>query len=301
MKKYNRRPSDRVKNHNSSRPDVDRSVRTSDHFAVFMICFLGILIGANLTTHSDFHGSVIELITCIPGLSQVMSVDWGIRDTIAAAAASGTPSAPGADFSMPVRSMIVAFHQASLVLGLGGVVFLDLYMTRFLFSCTICVKTIDVLKFGARLVELGLYAVWLSGILILAYYYMAEPELLMNPKIWGKLFIVVVLTVNGFMIHQHVLPKLESLEGGRILDVDFATVAMNFIPFAVISMVGWGFAFFLGAFKELNNVVSSGTIILSFLLTALVVYIFALFLCSILTDRCAQQEGSEQNQQPTLS
>ena len=128
---------------------------------------------------------------------------------------------------MPVRSVLVAAHQASLVLGFGSALFLDLYLMQFLHHRAINQQTIEIAEFGSSLVTIGLALIWISGLCILLYYYLTDPILLQNPKIWSKLIIVYALSVNGHFIHKYVLPNLRNNFGKRVLDSDFISVVKS--------------------------------------------------------------------------
>ena len=134
-------------------------------------------------------------------------------------------------------------------------------------------QTLDIAKFGSKLVAAGLGAIWISGIWILSYYYFFEPNLLTNPKIWAKLIIVSILTINGVLIHLYALPSLKSNVGNSVLDGDFTTVTARYLPIVAVSAVSWGFAFILGAFKELNNTVPIETFILLYIGTVASAYV----------------------------
>ncbi len=186
------------------------------------------------------------------------------------------------DDGIPVRSTIVMLHQVSLVIGLGSAFFLDMFLSGYLVRKTVTASAIQFVEFGARIASFGLWTIWITGLAILLYYFLEAPQLLENPKIWGKFFIVVMLTINGFMIHNHAIPSLKNLTGSRVLDRNFSEVAIKYLPIVTISVVSWAMAFLLGAYKELNGVVSSGTIIAVYLATLLAAYMLIVLVCFVM-------------------
>jgi hypothetical protein len=52
----------------------------------------------------------------------------------------------------------------------------------------------------------------------LIYYWAFDPEKLGNPKIWAKLSVVGVLTVNAVFLHKAVLPVVEQQVGRTLFD-----------------------------------------------------------------------------------
>ena len=211
--------------------------------------------------------------------------DWVLRSSIALPIVQAIES-PFGMLSLPSgKSFIVAAHQASLVIGLGAALFLDIYLAQFLKHRVITQHTLDLVRFGSQLVTWGLAAIWATGGAILLYYYLWAPELLQNPKIWAKLIIVLGLTINGLFIHRYAFNGLRNCLGRRVLDQGLLKVALTFLPLAAISVVSWGFAFLLGAFKELNNTYDAASL-LSFYFTVLaMVYTALLIGCALMRLR----------------
>ena len=211
--------------------------------------------------------------------------DWVLRSSIALPIVQAIES-PFGMLSLPSgKSFIVAAHQASLVIGLGAALFLDIYLAQFLKHRVITQHTLDLVRFGSQLVTWGLAAIWATGGAILLYYYLWAPELLQNPKIWAKLIIVLGLTINGLFIHRYAFNGLRNCLGRRVLDQGVLKVALTFLPLAAISVVSWGFAFLLGAFKELNNTYDAASL-LSFYFTVLaMVYTALLIGCALMRLR----------------
>ena len=211
--------------------------------------------------------------------------DWVLRSSIALPIVQALES-PFGMLSLPSgKSFIVAAHQASLVIGLGAALFLDIYLAQFLKHRVITQHTLDLVRFGSQLVTWGLAAIWATGGAILLYYYLWAPELLQNPKIWAKLIIVLGLTINGLFIHRYAFNGLRNCLGRRVLDQGLLKVALTFLPLAAISVVSWGFAFLLGAFKELNNTYDAASL-LSFYFTVLaMVYTALLIGCALMRLR----------------
>lgn len=211
--------------------------------------------------------------------------DWVLRSSIALPIVQAIES-PFGMLSLPSgKSFIVAAHQASLVIGLGAALFLDIYLAQFLKHRVITQHTLDLVRFGSQLVTWGLAAIWATGGAILLYYYLWAPELLQNPKIWAKLIIVLGLTINGLFIHRYAFNGLRNCLGRRVLDQGLLKVALTFLPLAAISVVSWGFAFLLGAFKELNNTYDAASL-LSFYFTVLaMVYTAMLIGCALMRLR----------------
>lgn len=159
------------------------------------------------------------------------------------------------------KTIIKVFHLAGLALGLGGAVLLDMLAIRFLIKQKISAEFYEIFKHSSQVVFWGLCLLWLSGIAYLVYYYLADYHSLFNQKVWAKLFIVVILSVNGWWIHRRILPLMQGSINGYL----FKTLSVNqrrvLLCSSVISILSWGIPLLLGACKELNFCISAFTIL----------------------------------------
>lgn len=159
------------------------------------------------------------------------------------------------------KTIIKVFHLAGLALGLGGAVLLDMLAIRFLIKQKISAEFYEIFKHSSQVVFWGLCLLWLSGIAYLVYYYLADYHSLFNQKVWAKLFIVVILSVNGWWIHRRILPLMQGSINGYL----FKTLSINqrrvLLCSSVISILSWGIPLLLGACKELNFCISAFTIL----------------------------------------
>lgn len=165
-----------------------------------------------------------------------------------------------------LRTILIIVHLMGLMLGMGCALFLDIYMLRRLYTHRLELNDLRLLQCGSSVVMLGLALLWMSGLGFLLDYAAADPEKLANPKIWSKLTIVAVLTINGVLLHAVVFPRFAARIGRRVFDEDHtSTDSLLFLVTGVVSSLSWMAAFVLGVVKEINNVVSWDVILLSYL------------------------------------
>lgn len=264
---------------------ASKGAKLSDLIGLIILAVLVLLFFDSNYLKGQATHTFIDIICRAIELPADFANDWVLRSSIALPIVQAIESPLGM-FSLPsTRSFLVAAHQASLVMGLGSALFLDIYLAQFLKHRVITQHTVDLVRFGSQLVTWGLAAIWATGAAILLYYYLWAPELLQNPKIWAKLIIVLGLTINGMFIHRYAFNGLRNCMGRRVLDQGLLKVALTFLPMAAVSVVSWGFAFLLGAFKELNNTYDAAAL-LSFHLTALaMVYVALVIACSLMRLR----------------
>lgn len=160
-----------------------------------------------------------------------------------------------------ITTVVIAGHLVGLCLGLGGAVLMDAIIFRFFHQQKVTQDQVDVFSFMSKLVTLGLVILWLTGLGFLAIYLLQEPAKLANPKIWGKVSIVVVLTLNGVLLHYKILPLVKSLVGFRLFERTNRRQNWLMISTGCVSVVSWFLPFFLGVSKELNFAVTISEIL----------------------------------------
>jgi hypothetical protein len=162
-------------------------------------------------------------------------------------------------------------HFCGLVLGVGAATLLDLIIARFILTRGISSEHVYVVDFSSKIVTIGLALLWISGIGFLVHYGVFEPAKLQNPKIWAKIAIVAVLSVNGLLVHYFVLPRIRNQVGKRLLDglspIDCSLVLLA----GTVSVISWYVPLILGAIPQLNYVVPAEVILSSYALLLIAV------------------------------
>jgi hypothetical protein len=153
-------------------------------------------------------------------------------------------------------------HFIGLALGLGAATLLDLMLLRFFVKGRISRENWHVVEFGAKMVSFGLFILWATGVAFILQYAFTDPVKLTNEKLWAKLVIVAVLTINGMFIHSVILPRLKARIGRPIFAGmgNFARTA--FVMAGAISATSWYAPVAIGAFSQLNFAVPA-TVLLS--------------------------------------
>lgn len=181
------------------------------------------------------------------------------------------------------RTFLRLFHFAGLIVGFGGAVFLDLLLARYR-RMTLTGELVSNIEWVSRFVALGLLLLWVSGIGFLLLYQVSEPEKLMNPKIWAKMTIVTILSINGLAIHRLVLPFLHRRIGMEILGGLRLGTKVALIGCGVVSSVSWSVPVVLGAAPQLNFVVPCSVILIAYCLVLAPALLMALFVLRDKTD-----------------
>ncbi len=157
-----------------------------------------------------------------------------------------------ADYLALFKSSLRLVHFVGLAIGLGAATLLDLLILRFFATRRFTWDMLDILILSSKVVSFGLVLLWISGFGFLEYYYFVDPEKLYNPKIHAKLAIVVILTLNGFLLHRYVMPYIEDHAGG-ILIYDLPSGRRQLMMFtACVSVVSWYAPLVIANLPQLN-------------------------------------------------
>jgi hypothetical protein len=155
---------------------------------------------------------------------------------------------------MHLLTFIKIFHLVGLVMGFGGAVLLDLTIFKHGVLRPISQYTIHQTELLSRFVTWGLILLWGTGFGLIAINLVDKPEYLTNQKLWAKMAIVVLLTINGVFVHNKVLPILREKIGQRIFEMAKKRETLLLTLVGSLSFVSWTTPFILGKASELNYV-----------------------------------------------
>lgn len=163
-----------------------------------------------------------------------------------------------------LRTGLRIFHFIGLALGLGAATVLDLMIVRFFIKGKVTPEHWAVFHFGSKIVNWGLILLWVTGFGFLAYYGFFEPIKLGNEKVWAKMTIVAVLTINGAFIHAVILPKVKMQIGRSLMEGMSTRQRSTFLVSGAISATSWYVPLMLGALPQLNFVVPMTVILTAY-------------------------------------
>lgn len=152
---------------------------------------------------------------------------------------------------MDPKTPFLVAHGIAFALGLGGATILDLLLLRAL-RRPLEAELVQAFEFLANVVAVALAVLWISGIGFLVIYWLTDPSLLGNPKLWAKLTVVLILTLNGVFLHVRILPMLRRQEGRCLLEGLPWRTRVVMLSAGAISGVSWYYPFLLGIVRELN-------------------------------------------------
>ena len=104
--------------------------------------------------------------------------------------------------------------------------------------------------------------------------YLGDPQYIANQKIWAKVSIVLLMSINGVYIHRWLLPRFADVARGGLLIRTAAESARMRLAFAT-SLAGWLITAFYGAAKFLNQGYNYGELYGLYLTAVVMVFVFS--------------------------
>jgi len=94
---------------------------------------------------------------------------------------------------------------------------------------------------------------WVSGLAFLVYYWAFDADKLGNPKIWAKLSIVGVLSVNAVFLHKAVLPVVDQQVARTLFDGVSLYQRVLMVVGGATSITCWYVPVALATIPQFNN------------------------------------------------
>ena len=149
-----------------------------------------------------------------------------------------------------IRMAIVYPHLIACCVAVGLVLTSDIAMINHLFKGGEAAQEQDHLPGLQRTVMWALIVLWATGIAIVSFDASSQGlKYFLNPKLQAKIGIVVLLTINGGVLHRAVLPALQ--RAGSLLHLPIGR-RMGAVFAGVVSGVSWFYAAMLGIARPLN-------------------------------------------------
>jgi len=149
-----------------------------------------------------------------------------------------------------VALVIRDIHLIAVIFCLTLAVSADIRAAKFLFLAP-SDNDIDVLKRFHHILTLSLVVLWVTG-LFLTYDVTAGELANVSPKLVTKYVVILILTLNAFLIGRYAMPIMESMQLERLGDLPpgqrYIICAMSSVSF-----VSWISALCLGAITSLKT------------------------------------------------
>ncbi len=183
----------------------------------------------------------------------------------------------GIELEGAIKGILSFGHLVGLVLGLGTTAYLDggcfLSILRGSWNGYRFFMSGTLFAIATKFVIIGLALLWVTGCGFLLHYSVFDPGKLANPKLYAKLAVVVVLTVNGYALHHLVLKRVVAMDGcDQLLRTKVGPLCLFS---GAVSSASWIGAFLLGALPMLNHGVAFAVFVVVWAALVLVLYLTA--------------------------
>lgn len=140
--------------------------------------------------------------------------------------------------------LIRGIHLLCFALGMGPAIYFDL---RSLFRIALPFYPIDVEELHRihKVVSLACLGLWASGLLLIWWQTNFDPAAF-SPKLWTKIGVVSLLTINAIYLSKRVMPVLANWTGTRLIDIPVRLLFPMTLS-AGLSLSGWALALALGS------------------------------------------------------
>lgn len=170
-----------------------------------------------------------------------------------------------------INSLLVYIHLLAACVAIGILLIQDyaLFKTN---GRRLTALEINELHLNARRVSVALLLLWVTGIAIVIKGYVGNPDYVINPKLWAKLSVVIVLTINGCLLHSFCFPRLCKPHGIN----DLANADKILLAFSgSLSTTSWLYASYLGIARHWNFSMTYVDVMAIYVGTFLMVFIIA--------------------------
>lgn len=175
-----------------------------------------------------------------------------------------------------LKMLLVYVHLLATCIALGRVLLADHKLWSWRKQALDQAKH-EYLEETRKIATLALLALWVSGLLLILQGYLLEgTAYLLNQKLWAKVAVVALLTLNGGLLHRVGFPLLQKAPFVLLPGSDRGRLAL----LGAFSMSGWLFAAFLGVARAWNHVMPCMHVMAVFTAFALLACIVALVVAS---------------------
>jgi len=151
--------------------------------------------------------------------------------------------------------LLVFAHLLAASMALGAIVATDLRLLSKLAQDRTRIAPPN--EFVARIVVVALLVLYATGAAIVWHGVLEHPDYLANPKLQAKLALVVLLTINAFVLHRWTFPRLA--RGRRVARWHASDWIAVGIPVGVSNFL-WMFVAFLGVARAWNDTMPFGDV-----------------------------------------
>jgi len=175
------------------------------------------------------------------------------------------------EFLLAHKRIFLTFHLVGVAVGMGGATITDILFFNFLRDFKISRKEAEVMRILSNMIMIALVILYISGI---ALFFSGPATFSQSAGFLAKASILVVLTINGILMHKFIAPHMVEFSFLRHpIKAHHKMHTMRAISFAMgaISFTSWYSVFFIAMLKSYLPVETT------------VFHIIGVYLCIVIT------------------
>lgn len=146
------------------------------------------------------------------------------------------------------KEVFVILHLLGFALGFGGALVSDFLFFRFLKNFKLSDHEIYVLGLVSNVVWGGLLVLTLSGVGI----FLGDMDTYLNSiKFLTKMFVVLIITLNGVFLHFYIKPRLKLIKWTDNIASSKRYLRRLAVAGGAVSITSWSLATVLGSLKSI--------------------------------------------------
>jgi hypothetical protein len=170
-----------------------------------------------------------------------------------------------------LTTLLIFIHLLATCIAVGVLLIQDFALARAQ-GKPLAKPEIVELQLSATRVSYALVALWVSGIALVATGYLGHPDYVLNEKLWAKITVVFVLSLNGFILHYYAFPLMTTGKGLNGLRLSEKTlIALS----GSISSTSWLFACYLGIARPWSYSITYGSMMLIYFSLIAITFVVA--------------------------
>ena len=172
-----------------------------------------------------------------------------------------------------IFTKMLVIHVIAVMVAVGTVTVTDYLHIIGLNSRRLEKKTLFVFPHLSRLIVIALTIIYATGIGMV----IAKPEILQSSLFWVKIFLVLLVTINGFILHNKIFPKIEKrIKENKSNNLSLIKQAAFFGSLSIVSWYG---------IVVLAMTKNSGYTPLQFIIAYFIILIIAYFIAVYIEKR----------------
>jgi uncharacterized membrane-anchored protein YitT (DUF2179 family) len=153
------------------------------------------------------------------------------------------------DFSVHNKSWIVLIHAIAGAIGVGTVFTLDILFFSFLRDKKVVASESNIAKLIGPIFMYALLTLYITG----SFLFLSDiPKFIGSTKFLLKLLVVGVLTINGFLLHYKITPRLTSMRFDTRSSKKKRYFTRLTLAAGAISLPSWLLAYMLGTASHVS-------------------------------------------------